>query len=165
MEDQLENVAVGDRVWVKARHGKDRLGTVSRLTPSQIILESSEAAAKYSRFWRGRKRTTYGEPDYGNIRAYSDDYLYRRATPEECEAWDREQEAAKQENAKYLAECERKNAIRDELSELFGASESIGIAHDGREQERDVWQVTFFGLTTEQVRQLATRTGATDAKR
>jgi hypothetical protein len=118
----LENIKVGDKVWVSSSFGggeKGEIRTVVRLTPSQIILDGIE---KYSRYQRGKKSRYGDDLNYYAI-GHRGGRITLYATAAECEKWEAQKTRKLAEAEEYKERRQKAEAKRDELSALFPASQ------------------------------------------
>lgn len=153
MSRGLENIKVGDRVWISAKWGggdKGEIKTIKRLTPTQIILEGQYE--KYNRYQRGKPSRYNDEPTYYGI-GMADGSITGIATQAECEKWDAEQErkrlAAESEQARREAnekKCEELRALLPTKAGIDGPNKNTW----------GEWRVTFYA-TEDEVRRIAER--------
>jgi hypothetical protein len=148
----LSDIAVGDRVWISSGHGRDRahMGTVGRMTRTQVILDVPKNREKYNRY----KIATAPPYEGAQLRFYEvgagsfSQAITSIATPDECEAWDRQQAEKAQARADREAELERIEVARRALSELFDGKGYV--SHDNGE-----WHVNLWFKDESDVRRLA----------
>lgn len=146
----LADIKVGDRVWLSSGHTnkRDRIVTVERLTPTQIIVGPSE----FDRYQRGKPSRYDGSPMYYQISGG----MWKReitaiATASECAAWDSAQEEKRQREATEADRRAKEEALRVELYSLLPQTANIFTCPW---KEAGDWEVTLR-LTEPGVRRLA----------
>jgi hypothetical protein len=142
-EETVGDVKVGTRVWYRIA-GRNRMQTVLRVTPKCIVTDT--LGSDELRFRRQAKSASkgIGTPLSGV------GYLVGIATFDEIVAWNVEQERKallRQDAALHHA---ARGRMRFELQKLF----SYGIVDAC---DADSWEVRFTSLSTEQVRDLASK--------
>jgi hypothetical protein len=118
MSRTLTDIKVGDRVWVSGKYsGQDKIKTVKRLTPKQIILDGKYE--QYNRYHRGKpSRYDPYEPTYHGV-GMSDGRIMRFATKVEYEKWDKEAAVSAEKALAATEKRKQKEAMRSELRGLF----------------------------------------------
>jgi len=133
MSKALVDIEVGDRVWVGDGRGRLRkLRTVTRLTPTQIILDDDP---KFSRFARDK-------PTFYRIGSGSG-YIESVATEAEVKQWEAEQAREAEEREAHRRAREAREAKRQELTTLF-ASERAYV-HESPTNLAGEWYVEIYG--------------------
>lgn len=154
MSRTLEDVKVGDRVWISAKWGggdKGAIKTVKRLTPSQIILDGTHE--KYNRYQRGKPSRFRGEdPTYYGI-GMATGRITGIATSVECEKWDAEQERKRLAAEEAQRGREVDEAKREELRALLPTKGGVDGPFNNTWGE---WRVSFYA-TEDEVRRIAER--------
>lgn len=155
MSRALQNIKVGDRVWIKGNYDPV-LHTVTKLTPTQIIVENRNNNG-VDRFQRG-KPSRYGrlghEATYYQIGYHGFDLpeIKRIATEAECETWDAEQEQKRLDAEAAAAKRKRQDELKEQLNALFG-KRKVSISNSYHQDDVQ-WQATLY-LTEDGVRRLA----------
>lgn len=154
----LQDIKVGDRVWVGSYNHPRSSGIkeVSHLTPTRILLEGGRHS--WEKFHRvGGKYFSEGS-QVG--RAFMSDRISGIATPEECAAYDTDvaKQAAQRKASKEAEEA--RETRRNQLRVLFDCGKvNLSRPMFASDIEDGKWDVTFYGLDDNAVRELAQRVG------
>lgn len=145
--EAIKSLKVGDRClmkkFVSGAYIPIGVRTVSRLTPTQIILAPEGVYDRYHRIGGVRKYP-------GKNINVNGACIEREATPEEIEHWDSEKRKKEESIAAAKAERTAYERKRGDLNGIFSESVIVrGSHHAG------TWEVEFGPLTEDQVRKLA----------
>lgn len=160
----LEQVEVGDYVWVHGPYSEKRIQPVARLTAKQIILGGGPYRTKdpteYNRYWRGRASRYGGPPSYDEARQWGKCRIAAVATAAERKQWDTEQAEKARAAAEASNQKEQIEQRRQALYALFEPREFVSVSeayHQGG------WNIGIYVATDEQARALAAAWNALNA--
>ncbi len=147
----MKHIKSGDRVWVGTeRYGTKSIRIVSRVTPTQIVIDWNGNGSYLTRYKR--------DNGYAIGAGYLRDNIMRVATPAQCAKWDAKQLAEQEAREREEARQQALESIRLELAALFGDSATVSKEQWGNEDMRSgKWTVEFHFLTEDGVRELAAR--------
>lgn len=151
-EKIFADIKAGDRVWAKSGtnispHEKFRLKTVAKVTPARIVLDGSAEFNTYT-----RNGIAYGRWMSGRID--------RIATAEECAEWDAGEERKRKAAEDKQSAEETRKAKMAELCELFSTDAETNKVYVTNaawtdDQTAGKFDITFHGLTEEEIRAMA----------
>jgi len=142
-KETVGDVKPGTRVWYRVGNS-DQLRMVQRVTPSQIVTDTMGTAQM-----RFRKTKPYVYSEIGE-RIGGSGRLVGIALPDEITEWKARQQSIADARATEMQRREAQIQEQVVLSALF-SSATVYINGDGH------WAVTFSGLSSQQVKDLAAR--------
>lgn len=145
----ISYMKAGDRVWLGTnRYGPHEIRTITRVTPTQIVIDWNGNGSYLVRFRRDNGRRIAG--------GYLAHDILRAATPSQCADWDAKQAALEENRRNKEQQEEALETLRLELAALFGENVAISKEQWGKNAERDgKWTIEFHGLDTPTVCALA----------
>lgn len=155
MKNQFENIKVGDRLWIADGYSGRRVAPV--LSRTRTLLRVANGIGNPQSFRISQSDYDESWSAYESPSRMFGEHIERLATAGDCADWDKDQaEKSAELDRNYQAKIKADAAIK-ELTAIFGKETIlVGNAQWGtREQRSDKFDVTFYSLTEQQVRQLA----------
>jgi hypothetical protein len=153
----LATIKAGDRVWVGNYRSPRFSGikAVSRLTPTQVIIDWHGNGKYEKRYKRGDAKSTALYCVGGSTMG---DFVSGIATESEYAAWDAAVAEDEARKAKEAAAKQAREDWRQSLAESFGDDEFVSVGHEywnGSQSPADKFHVDIHMLSADQVRSLA----------
>lgn len=140
-----KSIKVHDQVWIMQSGHRMALKTVTRLTPTLIIMGEG---GEYDRY---KRSNGYAWRKYGR------DYIEKVATPEEIKQWEEKKAAERKIHEEREARETRREAKLKELNTEFSSEQFSIRSHDYQEGRFDIEVYDQDEATTRKIAEAVSR--------